>query len=310
MCFFKTNGYFFLEISRVVFKISIAWDEERCKLSRMPATEIPEPPTYGLVPLARFTSLQDAREHALVVLAMNLDCLITVSEAGYLIHGEEAFATAIHEEFRLYVEEQKMKPEPVAIPIFGSGVELALVWIGLLLYVFARQLQDASIKEQFLNSAERVIAHGEIFRPFTALFLHADLSHLMGNAVFGLIFGVFVANSFGPFRGWGLILLSGFLGNLLNAWLHFPDSFRSLGASTAVFGALGLLVGSGLEAAWRARSYRKGLGAFAPLLAGLMIFTMNGIGQPGTDTLAHMTGMLFGVLLGLPAAHLLARKAL
>ncbi|MFT7301957.1 MAG: rhomboid protease GluP, partial [Akkermansiaceae bacterium] len=111
------------------------------------------------------------------------------------------------------------------------------------------------------------------------------------------------------FRGWGLILLSGFLGNLINAWLHFPDPFRSLGASTAVFGALGLLVGSGLEAAWRVRSYRRGLRAFAPLLAGLMIFTMNGIGQPGTDTLAHMTGMLCGILLGLPAAHLLARRA-
>jgi rhomboid protease GluP len=287
----------------------IALEEERCELSTMPATEIPQAPTYGLVPLARFTGLFDAREHALVVLAMNLDCLITVDEEGYLIHGEEAFATAIHEEFRLYAEEQKMKPEPAAIPIFGSGVELALVWIGLLLYVFSRQLEDFSLVERFLNSAEGVMAHGEIYRPFTALFLHADLSHLMGNAVFGLIFGIFVANSFGPFRGWGLILLSGFLGNLINAWLHFADPFRSLGASTAVFGALGLLVGSGLEAAWRVRSYRRGLRAFAPLLAGLMIFTMNGIGQPGTDTLAHMTGMLCGILLGLPAAHLLARRA-
>lgn len=280
----------------------------RCRLLAMTTSELSDAPNYGLVTVARFEKLADAQEHALVVLAMNLDCLITVDESGYLIHGEEAFVAAIHEEFRLYDEEQKSKPEPAVIPVFRSGVELALVWIGILLYCFARQLEDPALTERFLNSAEAVVGGGEIYRSFTALFLHADMEHLMGNAVFGLIFGVFAANSFGPFRGWGLVLLSGFLGNFLNAWLHFPDAFRSLGASTAVFGALGLLVGSGLDAAWRARSYRKGIRAFAPLMAGLMIFTMNGIGQPGTDTLAHMTGMLFGILLGFPVATLLARK--
>jgi rhomboid protease GluP len=276
----------------------------------MMGSAVSEEVNYGLVPLARFAHLADAQEHALVVLAMNLDCLITVDEAGFLIHGEEAFALAINEEFRLYAEEQNLKPELSVVPIFKSGVELALVWIGLLLYCFARQLQDPALVERFLNSADGVMLRGEIYRPFTALFLHGDLEHLLGNAVFGMIFGIFVANSFGPLRGWGLILLSGFLGNLLNVWLHFPEPFRSLGASTAVFGALGLLVGSGLDAAWRARSYRRGLRAFAPLLAGLMIFTMNGIGDPGTDTLAHMTGMLCGVLLGVPAAHFLARREL
>ena len=271
--------------------------------------DLPELPTSGLVPLARFENLGDAREHALVVLAMNLDCLITVDENGYRIHSEEPFEKAIRNEFALYAEEQKVKPEPTVVPIFGSGVELALLWIGILLYCFARQLENPEVTERFLNSSVKVIGDGELYRPLTALFLHGDLAHLMGNAVFGLIFGIFVANSFGPFRGWGLILLSGFLGNLLNAWLHFPDSVRSLGASTAVFGALGLLVGAGLDSAWRSRSHRKGMRAFAPLMAGGMIFTMNGIGQPGTDTLAHMTGMLFGVLLGFPVSNLLARKA-
>jgi membrane associated rhomboid family serine protease len=259
--------------------------------------------------MARFERLADAQEHALVVLAMNLDCLITVDEAGYVIHAEEAFSGAVREEFRLYAEEQKMKPEPVAIPIFGSGVELALVWIGILLFCFAKQLEHPAVTENFLSSSERVLVHGEFYRPFTSLFLHADLEHLMGNALFGLIFGLFVANSFGPLLGWALILLSGALGNFLNVWLHFPDPFRSLGASTAVFGSLGLLVGAGLSAAWRAKSYRKGLQAFAPLFAGIMIFSMSGIGGPGTDTMAHITGMLFGICLGLPMAHLLARKA-
>ncbi len=267
-----------------------------------------ESPTQGLVPIVRFESSHDAQEHCLVILAMNLDCLITVEEGGYAIHAEEAFVEAIREEFRLYGEEQSVKPVPAAVPIFGSGVELALVWIGTLLFCFTRQLQYPSVDEQYLNSSLQVFGEGEWYRPFTALFLHADMEHLAGNAVFGLIFGLLVANSFGPLRGWGLILLSGFLGNFFNAWLHFPEAFRSLGASTAVFGALGLLVGTGLEVGWRERSFRKGVRAFTPLLAGLLILGLNGIGGPGVDNMAHVTGMLFGVLLGLPVAYLLARK--
>ena len=267
-----------------------------------------ESPTQGLVPIVRFESSRDAQEHCLVILAMNLDCLITVEEGGYAIHAEEAFVEAIREEFRLYGEEQSVKPVPAAVPIFGSGLELALVWIGALLFCFTRQLQYPSVDDQYLNSSLQVFGEGEWYRAFTALFLHADMEHLAGNAVFGLIFGLLVANSFGPLRGWGLILLSGFLGNLFNAWLHFPEAFRSLGASTAVFGALGLLVGTGLEVGWRERSFRKGVRAFTPLLAGLLILGLNGIGGPGVDNMAHVTGMLFGVLLGLPVAYLLARK--
>ena len=157
--------------------------------------------------------------------------------------------------------------------------------------------------ERYLNSSLAVVDNLEIYRPFTALFLHGDLEHLMGNVVLGVIFFLFVSNSFGPLRGWFLILLSGFLGNTLNAVIHHPDAFRSLGASTAVFGALGLLVGTGLDVAWRERSYRRGLQAFVPLLAGLILFSIHGIGGPGTDVMAHIWGLFFGIILGLPASR-------
>ena len=274
----------------------------------METIQSPEHVAGDLVPVARFALLREAQEHALVVLAMNLDCMITIDESGYLIHTDGAFTLAVLEEFRLYAEEQKMAPQPAHVPIFGSGIEWALIWIVSLLVCFTQQLQHPGLVESYKNSSLGVIGEGEVYRAFTALFLHGDLAHLMGNAVFGLVFGLFVASSFRPILGWGLILLSGFLGNLLNAWIFFPDPFTSLGASTAVFGALGLLVAAGLSVAWNERSYRRGLRAFAPLLAGIMIFTVNGIGEPGVDTLAHVNGMVFGILLGFPAAQFLARK--
>lgn len=275
----------------------------------MAEEESPDSPASGLVAVGRFDSLRQAQEYALVVLAMNQDCLITVEEKGYQIHGEVGLVDEIHQEFRLYEEEQRFDPSPVAVPIFGSGLELALVWIGVLLFCFTRQLQYPEVEEQFLSSTFGIVNDGEWYRAFTALFLHGDMPHLLSNAAFGSIFGILVANSLGPLKGWGLIMLSGFLGNLLNVFLRYPDPYLGLGASTAVFGALGLLIGSGLSVAWRERSFRKGLRAFTPLLAGLIIFSMTGLGGPGIDNLAHLTGMFAGIFLGFPAAYLLARKS-
>jgi len=259
--------------------------------------------TSDYAPVAYFEEVAAANEHALVVLAMNLDCMIVIEDGGYQLYANAAFAKAIYEEFRLYAEEQRHKPEPLHVPVFSSGLEIALVWMATVFFCFIFQQEHAGVTEKYLNSSLAVVGNLEIYRPFTALFLHGDLEHLMGNVVFGMIFFLLASNSFGPLRGWFLILLSGFLGNTLNAVIHYPDVFRSLGASTAVFGALGLLVGTGLDVAWRERSYRRGLQAFVPLLAGLMLFSIHGIGGPGTDVMAHLLGLFFGILLGFPASR-------
>lgn len=264
--------------------------------------------TDGLVPVARFEDLESAKEYALVVLAMNLDCLITVAEEGYLIHAGEAFQEAVREEFRLYAEEQKSLPEPAAVPVFGSGLNVALVWISTLLFCFANQLEHPAVTERYRSSTLGIWEGGEWYRAFTSLFLHADLKHLMGNLVFGTLFGIFTAASFGPLRGWLLVLLSGLAGNLLSSGIRYPEEAYSLGASTAVFGALGLLMGAGLRDVWRERSIRPGMRAVAPLLAGAMIFSLNGIGGPETNTLSHFTGMMAGLFIGLPVALTLGKR--
>ncbi len=262
-----------------------------------------DPKASDYAPVGYFEEVGSANEHALVVLAMNLDCMITVDDGGYQLYSNAAFAAAIHEEFRLYAEEQKQKPESLHVPVFSSGLEIALVWVATVFFCFISQQEHGGVTEKYLNSSLAVVDHLEIYRPFTALFLHGDLEHLMGNVVFGVIFFLLVSNSFGPLRGWFLILLSGFLGNALNAVIHYPEIFRSLGASTAVFGALGLLVGTGLDVAWREKSYRRGFQAFVPLLAGLMLFSIHGIGGPGTDVMAHVLGLFFGIVLGFPASR-------
>jgi membrane associated rhomboid family serine protease len=181
-------------------------------------------------------------------------------------------------------------------------VELAILWITSLLVVFGMQGEDAGFTERFCNSSLAVIRDGEWWRPFTSLFLHGDLNHMIGNIGFGVIFCVLVAHTVGPVLGWVLILASGAIGNLLTAGIRYPEEFQSVGASTATFGALGILVGVGAQVAWQARSYRKLGASLVPVGAGVIMLGWFGAGGENTDVAAHVAGFGVGAVLGLAAS--------
>ena len=145
--------------------------------------------------------------------------------------------------------------------------------------------------------ASRILA-GEFWRTVTALCLHADLSHVLSNALFGALFVVAVCAGFGPGVGVALTLAAGAAGNLVNAVFQGPDHV-SIGASTAVFGAVGLLAGRAV--AQRLRRGELGLRIWVPIAAGLALIAMLGTGQR-SDIWAHGFGFLAGGFLGLPAS--------
>ena len=261
----------------------------------------------ALALVGEFDSLPEANEYALVVLAMNLDCWMRMEAGGrrYGLYAERAFLVAIEEEFRLYAAEQALprdsRPE---IPLYRSGVELVLLWALVLVFVFMNQTE--TIENEFCSSSRGMFAHGEWYRAFTSLFLHTDLPHLIGNLLIGGTFCVFVAHTLGPVSGWVAILGCGTLGNIATSWIHYPDPHLSLGASTATFGALGLLVGASSSVAWQARSVRKLGGAVLPVIAGSILLGWFGAGggdpDSRVDVLAHVMGFGVGMLLGLAMA--------
>src|SRR5690349_672219 len=89
--------------------------------------------------------------------------------------------------------------------------------------------------------AERVL-QGEWWRAVTALTLHADGAHVASNIGIGALVVGAVMRSEGVGFGAALVLASGSAGNLLNAWAH-QSLHSSVGFSTAVFAAIGLLGG-------------------------------------------------------------------
>lgn len=161
-------------------------------------------------------------------------------------------------------------------------------------------------------SVASLVLSSEPFRAVTALTLHADGAHVLSNLVSGAIFGRAVERRFGPGAAMFAIVAAGALGNVANAMFYASLGLehRSIGASTAVFGAVGLLATSQLilghsqTAASRAGSDTIGRNwteYLAPLIGGAALLGALGSG-PTTDIGAHAFGLLAGFVVAVPIA--------
>lgn len=275
-----------------------------CMVLRMIEENSLEPEDPGLVQVGEWPSFHEASEHALVVLAMNLECWIIPGEGSYLLYTDPVHAPSVRRELSLYAGEKVAPREWIEPPVFPAGIGHMLAWVTALALMFLWQQWDPSLTDKLCNSSRAFIGNGEWWRPFTSLFLHADGQHLLGNVAIGGIFCVMVAQTLGAWRGWPLILLAGTIANAINAWARYPDSYLSLGASTATFGALGILVGAAMRSAWRHRSYRELRTLFAPLVVGLILLGWYGTAGENTDVAGHFAGFSVGAVLGgLAALH-------
>jgi rhomboid protease GluP len=138
------------------------------------------------------------------------------------------------------------------------------------------------------------VSRGEWWRLFTAMFLHADLGHLVSNAGFGLLLLGLAMGRYGTGVGLFAAYLAGAGGNVLT-WM-VDGRHRSLGASGMVMGALGLLAVQSVPL-WRKNPHALKF-ALAGLAAGGMLFVLLGL-SPGTDVVAHFGGFLSGLALGI-----------
>ncbi|RYD36151.1 MAG: rhomboid family intramembrane serine protease [Verrucomicrobiaceae bacterium] len=247
-----------------------------------------------------WTSARNAHEHALVLLAMGWDCSVHPVADGYALFTAAWDADGASREIALYAAERSHEaplPEP-ATADHPMCVPWLVSWGFILAAVFSKQLTDPYLTERFSNSNIPLLEQGEWWRPFTALFLHGDLAHLLGNLLIGGLFCIMAAKSMGAWKSWSLILIGGTVGNLINAIAHRGESFSSIGASTATFSALGLLVGLALATENGRGRYMKLRALALPLISGTLIFSMFGTAEENTDVSAHLWGALCGVALG------------
>jgi len=143
-----------------------------------------------------------------------------------------------------------------------------------------------------------LIRNGELWRLFTALTLHTGVKHLVGNLVFGVFFGLFAGRLLGSGIAWLAIVLAAAAGNGINTLL-LDASHRAIGASTAVFAALGVVAGYVWSGKLMSQSANRWSNRYGPIVGGLALLMYTGTGGPNTDIGAHFFGFACGFAAGL-----------
>lgn len=190
-----------------------------------------------------------------------------------------------------------------ADPVFEAAALAVFLYASVLMIVAVLAAKSTFGFEWFQAGrmhAGSVVA-GDWWRMLTALTLHLDAAHLMGNLLFGTVFGLLAGRSLGGGVAWLGIVIAGGMGNGMNAWAQ-PAAHTSIGASTAVFAALGMIVSHGLRR-WTA-SQEKPFKRWSPLIGGVLLLAFTGVGGERTDVLAHVTGFVAGLLIGWAGSRL------
>lgn len=233
-------------------------------------------------------------EQALVLGAMGVEHVVTERPDGCHVLVPAAAAPAAIEQLRLYRRENPGRPGPAwpaAAP--SRGVAVGISFAALVALSFALQSRWA-FGVDWLGAGGLVagrVLDGEWWRATTALMLHGDAAHAAGNIVFGAFFGYLAGQYLGSGVAGLAIVLAATAGNVANAALQ-SAGHRSIGASTAVFAALGLVAAYvfGLS-----RRYTLGWARrWAPVVGAVALLAYTGTGDENTDVVAHLTGFLAG----------------
>jgi len=158
---------------------------------------------------------------------------------------------------------------------------------------------------------------GRALRLVTALFLHADWAHLVGNLVFLLIFGLPAERAMGPWRFLLLFLLGGAVANLAAALtIGAPDRIiiGASGAVSAVIGAyLALFPRAKLGVVLPLGLFLEFVRAPASLLIGIwallqVVFAYIGPALGAVAWWAHLAGFAFGIVFAVLVRAAIARR--
>ena len=276
-------------------------DELSAPSSAHAATEAGSEPE---VEVYRARRRRDCEERALVLAAVGIASEVVALSRGCVLQvaaGDVERATA---HLQLYEQENPPRrplPPPPPRRLFRNA------WIGCVGYALwllgvAYVLSNGLVRLDAFNRGElhgAPVRAGQWWRAWTCLTLHMSGPHLAGNLLAGLWFGYLAGQQLGVGTAWFLIVVGGGLANLVEG-LVGPPWYRSVGASTAVFTALGMMAA---HTWWTERgAHPSWLRRWVPLGAGVVLLGWLGTAGKHTDVTAHLLGFTFGVLLGWAAA--------
>ena len=242
--------------------------------------------------------MQECANRALVLQAMEIDHAVERDVLVWRVLVPEHAEARAREQLQLYEAENQAARSTIKYTPPRPGAFIgAVIWAYVLLTVFALQGRYGFGFDWVAAGRVDVAAirEGEWWRAVTALTLHADAAHLFVNIGMGAVFGGLLAREVGVGLAWLLILIGGTGGNLMNVLVQRPWH-TAIGASTAVFAALGLLAAY----LWTGKRLIRDSWArrWTPVVGAVLLLAWLGTGGERTDIVAHLTGFLAGFGMG------------
>ncbi|MBX3000574.1 MAG: rhomboid family intramembrane serine protease [Caldilineaceae bacterium] len=198
---------------------------------------------------------------------------------------------------------ESLQPPSFYIPLAKPLVSRTLIGINLVVFAAVVIFELVVYRSAFGADHLRVlyffgmksnidILNGEVWRLFTAMFLHIGPVHLISNLIGLLMLGPIIEGHFGHWRFAAIYLLGGLLGSI--ASYAFSPAL-SAGASGAIFG----LLGATLIYFYRFRENfgQRGRDILQSMAVVLILNLFVGVSMNNVDNWGHMGGLVGGFLM-------------
>ncbi len=242
---------------------------------------------------------KEIQEISLLFQAVGIEHQIERAEGQFILKILEKDRAAAEAELRHYQIENKNWPRRPEKKSENDSRSTPAFLIVSAFFIFFQVTGPWSMHSPWfiagMNDATAIKQGGEWFRLITALTLHADLSHLLGNCLLGgFLLHFFLKNS-----GYGIgifaVFLVGAAGNGLNVYFR-SSPHLSVGFSTAVFGMLGMMVF--ISYVHNKESRSRYYSPLIPFFAALALLALLGTSGERTDLGAHFFGFVTGIFAG------------
>lgn len=179
-----------------------------------------------------------------------------------------------------------------ALLIINLLVFVAMIVYGWIAYRTINGTEDLRVLVTFGAKVNELVALGQVWRLFTAMFLHIGVLHLLFNLYALNALGPLVEGYFGHIRFLIIYLLGGLFGSL--ASYAFSPS-PSAGASGAIFALAGATTIYFLR--YRENFGARGRAILQNMILVIVINLVFGLSAPGIDNWGHMGGLVGGSVL-------------
>ena len=268
----------------------------------------PSPEELPMIPVFTTKDRQEALSCSLMLSSVGISHHLNQSDDGMILGVTDEDSQKARFQISTYLHENRnWPPKPTShvddfVPMLQPPT-LLLIGALSLFYTVTGPWSDHSFWfTSGAGDATAILQNQEYYRLVTALTLHADSVHLLGNCFFGGFLFHFFCKLTGNGLGLFSMIITATVANYINVLLHGGDHLF-IGFSTAVFVIIGCL-------AMISRKDRPNTkySRILPFMAGAALLAMIGSSGERTDLGAHFFGLCCGLVTGWALSHPLSLK--